>query len=237
LCTLQNGWGTDQLLLEAFPQQNLWVTTTTIAVGSTGVPTVGKGGVAAAQAGGVSSPPPSWLAQLGVPFVPVSDWRSLKWSKMLLNMVCNASCALLDGLPEEVVADPDLFKFELKCLQEALQVIRRLKIGLTDLPGYPVRSFALAVRLHPFLAQRVLGPRIAKGRGGKAPSFLVDMRAGRSQTEVGFLNGAVAREGARLGLATPANARITALLEEVSADPAGWERYRQKPRALAEALS
>ena len=241
VCTLQNGWSSDKLVLQAFPDpdQVVWVTTTTIAIGMEEgiiVPMPGKGGVAAAQARGPHSPPPPWLTRLRVPFMRARDWRSLKWSKLLLNMACNASCALLDWLPARVVADGPLFRFEMQCLREALHVGRRLGIELIDAPGYPVRRFALACRLHPWLAQRVLGPRIARARGGKPPSFLVDMRAGRTQTEVAFLNGAVAREAAHLGITAPCNARLTALLEEVSAQSELWERYRENPAALLTAL-
>ena len=239
-CTLQNGWSSDSLVLKAFPHSNVWVTTTTIAVAvEDGVilPATGKGGVAAAQAAGPSSAPPLWLTQLGLPFIVLEDWRSLKWSKMLLNMVCNASCALLDWYPGQVVAHSGLFSFELQCLREALKVARRLGIPLVDAPGYPVRRFAHACQLYPWLARRVLAPRIAKGRGSKAPSFLVDMRAGRGRTEVSYINGAIAREARLHGIEAPCNENLARLMEEVSAKPELWERYRGKPERLLKDLT
>ena len=54
--------------------------------------------------------------------------------------------------------------------------------------------------LRPLLKKAVVG-----GRGDKMPSFYIDMQAGRKQSEVTYLNGAVARFGEQVGLDAPVN--------------------------------
>jgi hypothetical protein len=48
------------------------------------------------------------------------------------------------------------------------------------------------------------------------------------------MNGAVAREGARLGVPTPVNARLETLVESASKDPAVRARYVGRPDRLVE---
>ena len=49
----------------------------------------------------------NWLVaafeQAGIPVVVHSDYRALKWSKLMLNIVANATCAILNVLPERLV--------------------------------------------------------------------------------------------------------------------------------------
>jgi ketopantoate reductase len=61
-------------------------------------------------------------------------------------------------------------------------------------------------------------------------SMLWDRPAGR-ELEYDARNGAVVRAGARLGIPTPCNDTVTALLEAVSAPGnASWRRYRGIPK-------
>lgn len=64
------------------------------------------------------------------------------------------------------------------------------------------------------------------------PSFHIDLHSGRGRTEVHYLNGAVVRHGAELGVPTPVNAVLTKTLEELSSGVQDLETYRHNPAAL-----
>ena len=76
---------------------------------------------------------------------------------------------------------------------------------------------------------------VGRGRGGKDPSLLRDLRAGRKQSEGRFLYGAVAGEAAARGLPAPVNAALWRILDGIARGETPWEEYRRKPeRLLAE---
>jgi 2-dehydropantoate 2-reductase len=71
------------------------------------------------------------------------DAASMKWSKMLTNLIANASSAILDMTPTEIFAHPGLYNLEIRQQREALAVMSALKLHVVDLPGTPVRLLAL----------------------------------------------------------------------------------------------
>mgnify|MGYP000126760523 FL=1 len=134
---------------------------------------------------------------------------AVKWSKVLLNLWANATCAAFAVPPEMVVSDRTLFHLDWAAFREALRVMRALGVPVIDLPGYPVRLLTLLARVLPEEAfRRLVGPKVSGGRGGKLPSFLLDLRAGKERTEVDYLNGAVAAAGRRVGVDTPVNSAL-----------------------------
>jgi len=157
----------------------------------------------------------------------------MKWSKLLVNLIGNATSAIVDLSTAEVYADRRLFAVERAMLVECLAVMRALKYEVVDLPGVPVRLIALAVeRLPQFVVQPLLGRGVSAGRGGKMPSFHIDLHTRQRRTEVGWLNGAVARHGAELGVPTPVNHILTETLEALSEGRLSKEDFRRKPEAL-----
>lgn len=143
------------------------------------------------------------------------DARSLKWSKLLLNVVGNATGALLDLPPGKVYADPELFRLERRMLLEAVAVGSALGVRWVDLPGFPVRALVRVLPWPAWLVRRLLLRAVATGRGSKMPSLWYDLARGR--TEVAYLNGAVVRWGAAVGVPTPVNALLTRLVEDLRA--------------------
>jgi 2-dehydropantoate 2-reductase len=73
---------------------------------------------------------------------------------------------------------------------------------------------------------------VGGARGGKPPSLRLHLLAGGGPSEVAWLNGAVAAEGARLGVPTPVNAALAQLVDEAAADPARWAQLRGHPERL-----
>jgi len=165
-----------------------------------------------------------------------ADYRALKWSKLALNIIANASCAILDVLPAQLVAYPDVFALEIEAVREVRSVMGALDLQPVDLPRYPVRALFAAVGLPAPVARLLLSRRIAGARGSKAPSLLLDVRSGKGRTEIGALSGAVASVAASLGIAAPVNATFAELAEAISRDATARAAYRENPRALVEAV-
>jgi 2-dehydropantoate 2-reductase len=182
-----------------------------------------------------------WLAlwrEAGVETTIAADRQQLKWSKALLNMVGNASAAILNMPPGAVYQDRYGFGLEVAMLSEALTLMAHLDIPVIDLPGSPARRLALAVRWLPVWAlQPALARLVGRGRGGKLPSFLLDLNAGKRRSEVTFHNGAVARAGAEQGVPTPVNRTLTTVLTDLAAGRLPREQFEKRPAALAAAVS
>ena len=161
----------------------------------------------------------------------------MKWSKMLTNLVANASSAILDMTAGEIFSDPGLFQMEMRMLKETLAVMSAQRIKVTDLPGTPVRALALGTRLPAFLSRPLMTKAIGGGRGGKMPSFHIDLHAGRGKSEVDYLNGAVVRAGAKFGIPTPVNRTLTDTLLALARGEQSKDVYSRKPEKLLELIS
>jgi 2-dehydropantoate 2-reductase len=236
IVSLQNGIGNEEKYAVAFGRDCVVAGALTVPVERDADGTIraaNRGGLGLAPLG---AQPHNWLIALlertKIPVRIFHDARALKWSKLALNIIANASCAILDMEPAELVRHPQLFALELACLRELQQLFVRAEITPVDLPRYPVRAMLFAAGLPNWAAAAILAPRIAKARGGKPPSLLIDLRNGRNQSEVGALNGIIAQESQREGLDAPVNAAFARILEAITVDPTLWERYRGRPDAL-----
>jgi 2-dehydropantoate 2-reductase len=156
----------------------------------------------------------------------------MKWSKMLTNLIANASAAILDMSPAGIFAQPGLYRLEMAQLREAVAVMQAQGIAVVDLPGTPVRLLAQAVRLPPRLSRPLLSKALGGGRGGKMPSFYIDLHSGRGQSEVDALNGAVARAGQRFGVPTPVNRLLTDLLLALTRGERPLADFARQPEKL-----
>lgn len=161
------------------------------------------------------------------------DADSMKWSKLLTNILANATSAILDFSPAQIFADPGLFALESIQFREALAIMRSLKIPVVDLPSVPVRLLAAIMGSFPAWLARPLAARfLGRGRGGKMPSFHIDLYGGNPRSEVDFLNGAVVRFGSRLGIATPVNRRLNETLLHIAAGDIPVTEFRNQPEKL-----
>ena len=167
-----------------------------------------------------------------MPVKVVEDWRSLKWSKLALNVVANASCAILNVLPNRFVHFDKIFTLEIRMIREVRAVMQALKIEPIDLPRYPVRALFGVANLPSPVARTLLTHSIAGARGTKPPSLLIDLRRAKPQTEVDVLNGAVAAAGLELRVPTPVNAVYARVLNDIAHTPPLWAKYRERPERL-----
>ena len=162
----------------------------------------------------------------------MTDGRALKWSKMLLNMMGNATSAILDLPPADIYGNRLLFSYEMSALREAVCVVRSLGLRAVNLPGYPARILSWAVRFVPNdVLKPILSRQVALGRGGKWPSFYYDVHNQKHQCEVDWLNGAVVRYGKRTGVPTPVNKHLVEVLRGLvqgSENPEEWNGQVEK---------
>lgn len=238
--TLQNGVGNEEVLAAALGQGSVISGTITIPVSAPAAGRIvqerGRGGVGLAGLLPQMDLEP-WgevIGGAGFRIVIYPDYRPMKWSKLLLNLIANASAAILGRSPDAIFADAGLFRLERAALREALAVMRALGIMPVGLPGYPVPWLAWAVRMLPaWLLRRWLRPLVAGGRGSKRPSLSLDLARGRS--EVGWLNGAVVRYGQQVGVPTPVNAALTETLEGIMSGRLEAALYHREPGRLLQA--
>lgn len=159
----------------------------------------------------------------------------MKWSKMLTNLLANASSAILNMSPGEIFEHPKLYKIEAAQIREALKVMRAENIHVVDLPGTPVRALSFAIRSLPVkLSRTLLKNAVGSGRGGKMPSFHIDLHSGKGQSEVDYLNGAVIRFGERQGIAVPVNRFLNDTLLGMLNGSIPMDRYDHKPQNFLE---
>ncbi len=200
--------------------------------------TTGGGiGLAAVAADGDPGPLVELFAQAGFDVRSYEDWQGMKWSKLMLNLLANAIPAILDWPLERVYANRRLYALERDALREARSVVRQMKLKLVSLPGYRVPLLVWTLCALPSLLTYPLFRRaVLHGRGGKSPSLHMDLSRGRLKSEVVFLNGAVARAGAKVGVATPINRVLCETLIGIARGEIDWfEHQGQADRLIRRA--
>lgn len=154
-----------------------------------------RGGPASAAARGVAD----LLDAAGIPTEAVDDVRARVWRKAMVNVGYNAATSLARVRNGELAADTGSRAVLQAAVSEAVAVAAADGIEL------PLEETVADV--------------VALGLGAIAPhrsSMLQDVLRGR-ETEVEFLNAAVAREGRRLGIPTPVNDTLAALVSALQA--------------------
>jgi 2-dehydropantoate 2-reductase len=170
------------------------------------------------------------LTGAGIPVRRYANAAAMKWSKVLTNIVSNASSAILGWPPAMIFAHKGVATLEIQALREAVRVIRRQGLHPVNLPGVPVAWLCRALALPASILRPVMGRIVASGRGDKLPSFNYDIARGRSEVE--WLNGAVVRSGRELNVPTPANRVLTDTLLELVKEQREPAYYRGKPERL-----
>jgi len=174
----------------------------------------------------------------GLPARCFASGASIKWSKLLLNLLGSATTAILGWSPARVFADRRLFRLELAAWREAMGVMRATGVAPVALPGYPVPLYVLLARgLPAALLQPLLGPRLAAGRGDRLPGPAVDLARGRGRTECEWLGGSVAEAASSAGLAAPINRALSGLVADLAAGRRSREAFRDRPDRLLAAVA
>ena len=246
IVSLQNGIGNEEMLAEAFGREKVIAGTITIpiSVPERGIIEVSK------DKGGLGLAPmhpnqsvqqlADALNQAGLTTHVYPDYQAMKWSKLLLNIVNNASSAILNEPPAQIVANPDLFNLEIEALREGVMVMKAWGFSAVKLPGYPANWLARLVSAGwlPMNAKRaILRPFMLSGRGTKMPSLQIDLAAERPTSEVAVLNGAIVEAGQKVGVITSVNKTLTDILSRLVSNELAWEDYQHQPEKLLQAVA
>ncbi|MBW8011011.1 MAG: ketopantoate reductase family protein [Chloroflexi bacterium] len=235
LC-LQNGVDNERALRKIFGKDKVIAGTVTSAVGRRDAGDIvleRLRGIGIASGHPLSKRLAQAFSSAGLNAQLFSCADNMKWSKMLTNLLANASSAILDMPPAEIFAHPGLFALEISQLRECLAVMRAKNIHAVNLPKTPVRALAFAVRRLPLaLSRPILTRAVGGGRGDKMPSFHIDLHSGRGKSEVNYLNGAVVHAGKKSGIPTPVNKLLNDTLRGLTKGQIQMDEFRGKPERL-----
>lgn len=135
-------------------------------------------------------------ADAGFDAAAVTDIAAMQWEKLICNAAYSAPCALTGLTVGQAMDDPEMGAVSQAAATEAWTVARAsgIAVAVTD-PVAHVRAF---------------GAQMPDAK----PSALLDHEA-RRVSEIDVINGAVPRQGARVGVAAPVNATLTALIKAI----------------------
>lgn len=135
----------------------------------------------------------SWT-DAGFDAAAVSDIAAMQWEKLICNAAYSGPCALTGMTVGQIRDHPDMGQVSQAAATEAWQVATACGIAITvEDPVAHARAFGAAIP-------------------DAKPSALLDHEAHRV-SEIDVINGAVKRNGHRVGVPVPVNATLTALIK------------------------
>jgi len=239
LLCLSNGVSNEPAIAEALGKDKVIYGTVTTAIGRRGAGDIvleKLRGVGVAKGHALSEKVHAALDAAYLNSRLFEDAASMKWSKMLTNLIANPTSAILNMTAGEVFANRDLYKLEIDMLKECIEVMKAQGFEVVDLPGTPVRALAFATTLPLWLSKPLLGRAAGAGRGAKMPSFHIDLYSGRGKSEVEYLHGAVVRAGEKFKVPTPINKVLTETLLALTNKEIPLEEFAHKPEKLLSKL-
>jgi 2-dehydropantoate 2-reductase len=210
VCSVQNGIGNEEAIAEHVARV---IRGTTFPAGHAVAPGHVHWDVKGETTIGPFEPSPAPLAEVerladactraGMPTTAVPDARGPQWRKVIFNAATNPVGALTGLTHGQVCEDPAL---------------RRLVSGLVDEGKAVAEAQGIVLDADPEdLIDHAARPEVAYDH--KA-SMLQDVEA-RRRTEIDYLNGGIVRFGRELGVPTPLNEVVAALVNGLEA---AWEQ-------------
>lgn len=200
--TLQNGLGNAELLAEGFGPARVLMGTAHIPADLTGPASVETHGFGNLELGGftpeaddLSAPVVALLERAGFAAKVARDINATVWEKVAFNAALNA-LGMICQVPNAGLDNEEGKRLAAKVVHEAADVAAAAGIAI-DREGI-LATIAAALREHAH----------------HKASMLQDRERGRP-TEIENINGAIAREGARLGVATPVCDTLTDLVRVI----------------------
>jgi 2-dehydropantoate 2-reductase len=208
--TLQNGWGNADVLATRLPPERLVMGVTYHSCTGAGPGHVRHTGRGPTLVGPYLAQGSTEPAQLAAKFLTAAGWeatatatvRTEIWKKLVLNAATLPTAALTRLAAGEVGRPGPLLDLVDALAAEAVAVARAQELD--------IELDERVTRIHAVL----------EGAGKGKASMLQDVEAAR-KTEIETVNGAVARMGAELGVPTPLNEAMAALVGGVER---GWRQ-------------
>lgn len=202
--TLQNGMGNADILGEALAPEKVLAGTTSHGATMLGPGRIRHAGIGPTQIGSWAYDNPAQarkvaaiLTNAGIETEVTDDVHALVWHKLFINVGINAITALTgirNGQILDLAATRDLSR---QAVEEAMAVAR-----------------AKGIKVAGDVADHVF--RVAEATAANRSSMGQDVD-NRRPTEINAINGAIVREARQLGVATPINETLTALVETLQA--------------------
>ena len=199
--TLQNGLGNAEAIAEIVGAERVLAGTTAQGATLLGPGRVRHGGSGETHIGRLSGEADAFchevaalLTNAGLPTVVEPDVRSLIWGKLIINTGINALTALRRLRNGQLADLAETRQLLALAVEEAVKVARAAGVQLP----------------YEKPLEKVLAVAVATGQNQS--SMLQDVLRG-SPTEIAVINGAIVREGERLGVATPVNRTLTLLVQ------------------------
>jgi 2-dehydropantoate 2-reductase len=206
--TLQNGLGNLETIAAALGQERSLMGMTYVGAAMPGPGHARLTAPGPSFIGETNGQPSERIQQLarafsaaGIPMQATERLWDMVWGKLVINAALNATCALTGASGETALRSESARAWLGLVADETAAVAAALGIRL------PYADAAERVRQH------------CRDVGSSKPSMLQDMERGRP-TEIDAINGAVVREGTRVGVPTPYNRALLHLVrarEEVRA--------------------
>jgi 2-dehydropantoate 2-reductase len=152
-----------------------------------------------------------------MPASAIGDFEGAQWSKLVINMV-NAMPALTGLSVQETIRDARLGRVVTASMRETVRTGFASGVRYASVQGLSQPLLRVFAAL-PLWAARTL-PALMARRMGAVPnlgSTLQSRRRGRA-TEIDYLNGAVVRAAAAVGVAAPVNAAIVEAMRRLERD-------------------
>jgi 2-dehydropantoate 2-reductase len=222
--SLQNGLGHEDILAQAVGRARVLAGKTYVG-GVMLAPGIVQAGVAGkatvvGELDGSDSPRVRRIAEAftraGLATTASADIRAAMWDKLLVNVATGALSAITRLGYGALYRLPELEATALAAVAEAMAVARAQGIALDT--REPRAAWELA-------------------RSGLPEDFKTSMLQSLEKgapTEIDFINGAVVRHGARVGVATPVNATLVACVKGIEAAPAAPRDTSAGPRSFIE---
>lgn len=203
--TLQNGIGNVQILNDYFGSDKVIAGVTNhgaTLLGTGYVRHAGKGdtiiGMSSGKVLGPIKEIAAILSKAGFETKVSKDIDAVVWSKLVINVGINALTAitrLKNGMLIEHAGTKEILR---NAVQEAVKIVKRKRIKLIyDDPIQKAES-------------------VCKATAANMSSMLQDV-LNNKRTEIDFINGAITRQGKALGIPTPVNEVLTALVKTIEA--------------------
>jgi len=136
------------------------------------------------------------FAAAGIPCHLSKDIRRAKWEKMCWNCVFNPITVLINDNVARALDHPELFSVIRQIVGEVAAVSAAMKVPLpSDMPERVIKATQEIRDIHT--------------------SMYDDWKAGRP-TEIDYLNGFIVNKGRELGIPTPVNEALTAMIKAVT---------------------
>ncbi len=140
------------------------------------------------------------LSEADVPSTVSTNVAGALWTKLIINCAYNAASAITQLPYGRLVEQAGMWATMRQAYEECVAVAMTSGVTL-DAPVWPMIE------------------AIAQSMGGQHSSTAQDLQKGKP-TEIDHLNGYIARQGERLGIATPVNTTLHSLVKALEGQPA-----------------